>query len=70
MIADKKTKVLATLDPATRSRNDIRALVEVSANLFRLNFNHGDYVDHAQRFVWVCEVETELDYSIGVFMDL
>ena len=50
MTADKKAKILATLGPATRSRDDIRALVEAGANLFRLNFSHGDYADHAQRF--------------------
>ncbi|WP_244239864.1 pyruvate kinase, partial [Pseudomonas aeruginosa] len=52
MTADKKAKILATLGPATRSRDDIRALVEAGANLFRLNFSHGDYADHAQRFAW------------------
>lgn len=70
MTADKKAKILATLGPATRSRDDIRALVEAGANLFRLNFSHGDYADHAQRFAWVREVEAELNYPIGVLMDL
>ena len=70
MTADKKAKILATLGPATRCRDDIRALVEAGANLFRLNFSHGDYADHAQRFAWVREVEAELNYPIGVLMDL
>ena len=44
--------------------------MEAGANLFRLNFSHGDYADHAQRFAWVREVEAELNYPIGVLMDL
>ncbi|WP_152222183.1 pyruvate kinase [Pseudomonas sp. SCB32] len=70
MTPDKKVKILATLGPAIKSRDDIRALVEAGANLFRLNFSHGEYNDHAQRFAWVREVEAELDYPIGILMDL
>ncbi|WP_371226263.1 pyruvate kinase [Pseudomonas sp. QE6] len=70
MTPDKKVKILATLGPAIKSRDDIRALVEAGANLFRLNFSHGEYSDHAQRFAWVREVEAELDYPIGILMDL
>ncbi|KAF1055066.1 MAG: Pyruvate kinase [Stenotrophomonas maltophilia] len=67
---DKKVKILATLGPATKSREDIRTLVEAGANLFRLNFSHGDYADHAQRHAWVREVEAELNQPIGILMDL
>ena len=70
MTPDKKVKILATLGPAIKSRDDIRALVEAGANLFRLNFSHGEYSDHAQRFAWVREVESELNYPIGILMDL
>ncbi len=70
MTPDKKVKILATLGPAIQSRDDIRALVEAGANLFRLNFSHGEYGDHAQRFAWVREVEAELNYPIGMLMDL
>ncbi|MNO92985.1 Pyruvate kinase [compost metagenome] len=70
MTPDKKVKILATLGPAIKSREDIRALVEAGANLFRLNFSHGEYADHAERYQWVREVEQELSYPIGILMDL
>ncbi|MBO3277059.1 pyruvate kinase [Pseudomonas schmalbachii] len=70
MTPDKKVKILATLGPAIKSREDIRSLVEAGANLFRLNFSHGEYADHAQRYQWVREVEAELNYPIGILMDL
>ncbi|MED5609528.1 pyruvate kinase [Pseudomonas sp. JH-2] len=67
---DKKVKILATLGPAIKGREDVRALVEAGANLFRLNFSHGEHADHAQRYQWVREVEAELGMPIGILMDL
>ncbi|ANI16332.1 MULTISPECIES: pyruvate kinase [Pseudomonas] len=70
MNSDKKVKILATLGPAIKGREDIRALVDAGANLFRLNFSHGEYADHSQRYQWVREVEAELGTPIGILMDL
>ncbi len=70
MTPDKKVKILATLGPATRSIDDVRALVENGVNLFRLNFSHGEHADHAERFGWIREVERELNQPIGILMDL
>ncbi|MFZ5958526.1 pyruvate kinase [Pseudomonas knackmussii] len=70
MNSDKKVKILATLGPAIKGREDIRALVDAGANLFRLNFSHGEFADHAQRYQWVREVEAELNTPIGILMDM
>ncbi|MGX5218854.1 pyruvate kinase [Pseudomonas sp. S9] len=70
MTADKKVKILATLGPAIKGIDDIRQLVESGVNLFRLNFSHGEHADHAERFNWVREVEKQLNYPIGILMDL
>ncbi|WP_235978907.1 pyruvate kinase, partial [Zestomonas carbonaria] len=70
MTPNKKVKILATLGPAIHGIDDIRHLVEAGVNLFRLNFSHGEHADHAQRYQWVREVERELDYPIGILMDL
>ncbi|MCY1282431.1 Pyruvate kinase [compost metagenome] len=63
-------KILATLGPAIKGIDDIRQLVEAGVNLFRLNFSHGEHADHAQRYQWVREVERQLNYPIGILMDL
>ncbi|RJG09803.1 pyruvate kinase [Pseudomonas cavernicola] len=70
MTPDKKVKILATLGPAIKGIDDIRQLVESGVNLFRLNFSHGEHADHAERFNWVREVERQLNYPIGILMDL
>ena len=70
MTPDKKVKILATLGPATRSIDDVRALVDAGVNLFRLNFSHGEHADHAERFHWIRQVEREQNQAIGILMDL
>lgn len=70
MTPDKKVKILATLGPATRGIEDIRELVQAGVNIFRLNFSHGDHADHAQRYRWIREVERQLNYPLGILMDL
>jgi pyruvate kinase len=44
-----RTKILATLGPATTSEAAIRALVDAGASAFRLNFSHGTREEHAAR---------------------
>ncbi|SFI45506.1 pyruvate kinase [Pseudomonas guineae] len=70
MNADKKVKILATLGPAIKTIDDIRQLMENGANLFRLNFSHGEHADHSERYNWVREVEKQLNTPIGILMDL
>lgn len=70
MTPDKKVKILATLGPATDGIDDIRELVQAGVNIFRLNFSHGDHADHAQRYQWIREVERQLNYPLGILMDL
>ena len=68
--SSKKVKIIATLGPAIQSAAQVRALVESGANLFRLNFSHGEHQDHAERLNWIRSVEKQLNTPIGVLMDL
>ena len=70
MTPDKKVKILATLGPAIKGIDDVRQLVEAGVNIFRLNFSHGEHADHAMRFKWIREVESQLNYPLGILMDL
>lgn len=66
----RKVKILATVGPASDSKQQLRRLVDAGVNIFRLNFSHGDHADHASRFRLIREIEAEVGHPIGVLMDL
>ena len=66
----KRTKIVATLGPATDDKEVIRALAEAGADVFRLNFSHGAPEDHRRRVGWVREVAEELGRTLAVLQDL
>ncbi len=66
----RQTKIVATLGPATSSKEMIRALYEAGADVFRLNFSHGTAADHKARMDAIREVEAEVGRPIAVLADL
>lgn len=45
----KKTKIVATIGPATESQEMLEKLLQAGMNVMRLNFSHGDFVEHGHR---------------------
>jgi pyruvate kinase len=66
----RRTKIVATLGPATESKQVLRQLIEAGATTFRLNFSHGDHEDHAERIIAIRQVAQELGVHIGILQDL
>lgn len=66
----KRTKIVATLGPASNNKDVIAKLAETGANVFRLNFSHGSHDDHKKVIQMIREVCTEKDYRIGMLQDL
>lgn len=66
----KRTKIVATLGPASSTKETIRALAEAGADVFRLNFSHGTPEDHQRRVALVREVEKELGKTLSLLQDL
>ncbi|MGH6947738.1 MAG: pyruvate kinase [Kiloniellales bacterium] len=66
----RKTKIIATLGPASSDPAILRALFEAGADVFRLNFSHGSHADHRRRMDAIRAIERETDRPIGVLMDL
>ncbi len=66
----RRTKIVATIGPATESKQVLRQLIEAGATTFRLNFSHGDHEDHAERITTIREVARELGVHIGILQDL
>lgn len=69
-LRNRKTKIVATLGPASSSPEMIRKLYETGADVFRLNFSHGKHEDHASRIAAIRTLEKEVGRPIGVFADL
>jgi pyruvate kinase len=67
---ERFTKILATVGPAVDSKEKIMELVKAGANAFRLNFSHGEHDEHAQRVLWIREIEAELGQPISILQDL
>ncbi|MBW4698589.1 MAG: pyruvate kinase [Aphanocapsa lilacina HA4352-LM1] len=67
---DRRTKVVATIGPASSSPEVLRQLVKAGINVARLNFSHGSYEDHARMVKLLREVSEELDTPITLLQDL
>jgi len=66
----KKTKILATLGPASNSVEVIEGLVKAGANMFRLNFSHGSHEYHEETLKNIRTVMNKLDVTIAVLQDI
>lgn len=66
----RNAKIIATLGPATSSREAIEALFSAGADVFRINFSHGRHEDHRKRYDTIRAVEEEFGRPIAVMMDL
>ncbi len=65
-----KTKIVATLGPASREREAIIALAEAGVDVFRLNFSHGTIAEHARTLKNVRSAARALKQPLAVLADL
>jgi pyruvate kinase len=66
----RKAKILATLGPASSSRETILALFQAGADVFRFNFSHGSHEDHRARYDIVRGIEAAVGRPIAILADL
>jgi pyruvate kinase len=66
----KRTKIVATLGPATNSEDTIRALAERGVDVFRVNFSHGTDEERLARIAAVKKVRGELELPLTILQDL
>ncbi|MGG5809930.1 pyruvate kinase [Falsiroseomonas sp. CW058] len=66
----RRTKVIATLGPASSTPEVIERLFRAGADVFRLNFSHGSHADHAARIAIIRELERKVDRPIGILADV
>ncbi|MFI0429608.1 pyruvate kinase [Mariniflexile sp. HMF6888] len=66
----KKTKIVATLGPATSTKEVLKGMLEEGANVFRINFSHADYKDVAERIQMIRELNDEFGFNAAILADL
>ncbi len=66
----RKTKIIATLGPASEKREMIEKLISLGVNVFRLNFSHGDHEYHRILIKRIRAIAGRLDVPIAVLQDI
>ncbi|MCE2712285.1 MAG: pyruvate kinase [Cryomorphaceae bacterium] len=66
----KKTKIVATLGPASSDKEILRKMFEAGLNVCRLNFSHGSYEDHAAVVKQIRELNEETGFNVAILADL
>ncbi|HLT75167.1 MAG TPA: pyruvate kinase [Ohtaekwangia sp.] len=69
-VAYNKTKIVATVGPASNSKEMLRALIKEGVDVFRLNFSHGSHEDHLKVINHVRELNAELGTTVSLLQDL
>lgn len=70
MPTNKKTKIVATLGPATSSKEVLKAMLQEGVNVFRINFSHADYEDVKERVKMIRDLNEEFGFNAAILGDL
>ena len=65
----KKTKIVATIGPASESEEVLRKLFTEGVNVARLNFSHGSHQEHKLKIDRIKKLRREMDIPIGIMLD-
>ena len=69
-LADRRTKIVATIGPATKGRENLKRAMMAGMNVARLNFSHGTHAEHAEVIRDLRELSLELRAPITLLQDL
>ncbi|MGB1043138.1 MAG: pyruvate kinase [Tenacibaculum sp.] len=67
---NKKTKIVATLGPATSTKEVLTEMAAAGVNVFRINFSHADYDVVKERVKQIREINKEKGYNVAILADL
>ena len=70
LLPDHKTKIVATIGPASESPEMLERLIRAGLNVARLNFSHGDFTGHAERIVRIRAAEKATGRRVAIMGDL
>ncbi|MBB1151291.1 MULTISPECIES: pyruvate kinase [unclassified Myroides] len=70
MVAKKRTKIVATLGPASGTKEVLHDMIKAGVNVFRINFSHADYADVQEKIDIIRELNKEYGYTTSILGDL
>ncbi len=70
LVEFNKTKIIATVGPACNTRKKLEELVKAGTDVFRLNFSHGTWEEHAKIVKYVREINEQHGTSVCLLQDL
>lgn len=65
----RKTKIVATIGPASDSVETIKAMIRAGMNVARLNFSHGTHEEHRKRIETIRQASDELGTHLAILLD-
>jgi pyruvate kinase len=65
-----RTKIVATIGPASSKPEVLKQMVKAGMNVARLNFSHGSYEDHAKTVAMIRQVSQDINLPITILQDL
>src|SRR6188508_3059554 len=69
-LPNHKTKIVATIGPASESPEMLERLIRAGLNIARLNFSHGDFASHAERIARIRAAEKTTGRRVAIMADL
>ncbi len=69
-LPDHKTKIVATIGPASESPEMLERLIRAGMNVARLNFSHGDFTGHAERIARLRAAARAAGRRVAIMADL
>jgi len=69
-MAERQTKIVATVGPATSSEEGLLSLIKAGVDVFRLNFSHGTQAEKGEQIETIRRLAKELKRTVAVLQDL
>ncbi|MBI4005600.1 MAG: pyruvate kinase [Gammaproteobacteria bacterium] len=70
LLKNRRTKIVATLGPASKDPEIIKQLIQAGVNVFRLNMSHGDHDFHKTTYHHIRNIADELEAPVAILADL
>jgi len=65
----KKTKIVATIGPASANRETLKSMIEAGMNVVRINFSHGTHESNGELLNFVKELRNKIETPVGIMAD-